>query len=170
MLEQAILLSAWAELVPRRLSEEASHLVQPVWWHHGWIPFARDSAENLYCFDLAPLPGGCMGQILEWDPEEGPVRVHSESIQTLLSSYADQLEAGLRLTRGVPFLPMERLTNLAERRAAFLQPSADKPLLYQAIRDGVEAYESKQIRSVLAAYQQVLAMEAASPEDRFFAY
>jgi cell wall assembly regulator SMI1 len=35
--------------------------IQPVWWHHHWIPIGRDRAGNNCCLDLIPAPGGSVG-------------------------------------------------------------------------------------------------------------
>lgn len=66
--------------------------VQPVWWHHDWIPVAADRAGNLACLDLAPAPGGTVGQIIDWDHECGPSRVLYPSFERLLAAVAEQVE------------------------------------------------------------------------------
>lgn len=66
--------------------------IQPVWWHQRWIPFGEDNAGNLTCLDLAPAPGGAIGQILDWDHECGPSRVLFSSFHQFLRAFADQLE------------------------------------------------------------------------------
>ena len=66
--------------------------IQPVWWHQGWIPLGMDNAGNLSCLDLAPAPGGAVGQILDWDHECGPSQVLFSSFHQLLRAFADQLE------------------------------------------------------------------------------
>ena len=66
--------------------------VQPVWWHHDWIPVAADRAGNLACLDLAPALGGTEGQIIDWDHECGPSRVLYPSLERLLAGVADQME------------------------------------------------------------------------------
>lgn len=68
--------------------------IQPVWWHAQWIPFGMDGAGNLSCLDLAPDSGGSVGQIIDWDHECGPSRTLFSSFQQLLSTFAEQVEAG----------------------------------------------------------------------------
>lgn len=67
--------------------------IQPVWWHQRWVPFGMDNAGNHTCLDLAPAPGGAIGQILDWDHECGPSRVLFPSFHQLLTAFADQLES-----------------------------------------------------------------------------
>jgi len=67
--------------------------IQPVWWNRRWIPFASELAGNLLCIDLAPAPGGTIGQIIDWDHECGPSRVLFPSFEHLLTSWSEQLEA-----------------------------------------------------------------------------
>ncbi|MFL5702650.1 MAG: SMI1/KNR4 family protein [Ktedonobacteraceae bacterium] len=68
--------------------------LQPVWWHLHWIPCGHDRGGNLCCIDLAPAPGGSEGQIIDWDHEVGPSRVLASSFLELLSTFANDLEAG----------------------------------------------------------------------------
>jgi cell wall assembly regulator SMI1 len=68
--------------------------IQPVWWHAQWVPFGVDGAGNLCCLDLAPASGGSIGQIIDWDHECGPSRTLFSNFQHLLSTFADQVEAG----------------------------------------------------------------------------
>ena len=66
--------------------------IQQVWWNQSWIPFAEDNAGNLTCLDLAPAPGGPIGQILDWDHECGPSRTLFSSFHQFLRAFVDQLE------------------------------------------------------------------------------
>lgn len=66
--------------------------IQQAWWHKRWVPFAEDNAGNLCCLDLAPAPGGVVGQILDWDHECGPSCTDFPSFRHLLSAFVDQLE------------------------------------------------------------------------------
>jgi cell wall assembly regulator SMI1 len=68
--------------------------LQLVWWHLCWIPCGSDRGGNLCCIDLAPAPGGSEGQIIDWDHEVGPSRVLASSFLELLSTFANDLEAG----------------------------------------------------------------------------
>jgi cell wall assembly regulator SMI1 len=68
--------------------------IQPVWWHQRWIPIGRDRAGNNCCLDLVPAPGGSVGQVIDRDHEAGPSRVLASRFLDLLSTFAQDLEAG----------------------------------------------------------------------------
>lgn len=68
--------------------------IQPVWWHPHWIPIGRDRAGNNCCLDLAPAPGGLIGQIIDRDHEAGPSRVLASHFLEVLSTFTTDLEAG----------------------------------------------------------------------------
>ena len=86
----------WASMPPHYFKDDGlgweTGPIQPVWWHQRWIPFGMDNVGNLSCLDLAPPPGGAIGQILDWDHECGPSQVLFSSFHQLLSAFADQLE------------------------------------------------------------------------------
>jgi cell wall assembly regulator SMI1 len=88
----------WAGQPPYYFTEEVvrsgwqTGSIQPVWWHHRWIPIASDSAGNLSCLDLAPAAGGTVGQIIDWNHECGPSRVLLPSFERLLAALAEQIE------------------------------------------------------------------------------
>ncbi len=56
-----------------------------------WVPFASDNGIPI-CFDLNPLPGGIVGQVIYVDWEDGTVRV-------IANSFVDFLENGLKKMR-----------------------------------------------------------------------
>jgi len=157
----------WANRVPGFVSDPArqSLPIQRVWCHPQWVAFAGDGAGNHWCIDLAPASGGSMGQILLWDHEDGPAGVLFPSFEALLSTYANQLEAGLYLGHP-PMIKLKGLSYLQERRAAFQQASPAKSHLAQAIRNTWDWDPDEGVK----IFQQVLQMEAATSEDRFFAY
>lgn len=99
ILEELLHDEDWASQPPYYFSEEVVRSgwqtgpIQPVWWHRRWIPFAADRAGNLWCIDLAPAPGGTVGQIIDWDHECGPSRVLFPSFEHLLTTWAEQLES-----------------------------------------------------------------------------
>jgi len=69
--------------------------IQPVFWHSGWIDFASDGSDYVYCLDLAPTAGGKVGQIIGWDHYDGPQReVFFSSFEELLASFAEELWTG----------------------------------------------------------------------------
>jgi cell wall assembly regulator SMI1 len=88
----------WAAQPPYYFTEEVLRLgeqpgpIQPVWWHPRWIPLAMDNAGNLTCLDMAPAPGGVVGQIIDWDHECGPSRVLFPNFHHLLRAFSEQLE------------------------------------------------------------------------------
>lgn len=159
----------WASRKPGFVSDPArqSLPIQQVWCHPEWIAFAGDGSGYHWCLDLAPAPGGTRGQIITWDHEDGPANLLFPSFAALLAAYADQLEAGYYV--GInPIIQLSKLTHLQERRAAFQEPSPGKPMLYQAIKSGWES--GNYMEESLDIFRDVLQLEAATPEDRFFAY
>ena len=167
----------WATKVPYWVEQQEHFPVQPVWWHSAWLDFAGNGAGDTWCIDLAPAIGGHIGQVLSWSHEVGVGGVLFPSFEALLSTYADQLEAGLYVQHGLPLIRLEQLTHLKERRAAFQQLSPAKPVLHQAIRsawnlyfDGSDVAYNKAFEECIAIYRQVLQMQEATPDDRFFAY
>ncbi len=181
----------WSRRMPIWVEESIypSQPVQPVWWHQAWLPFLG-SFDNHWCLDLAPAPVGQFGQILEWDHEVGPWKVHFKSIGVLLSTFADQLEAGLYVQHGPPLIALGEITYLKDRRAAFQQRSLAKPALEQAIKvawnfhfendTSITAYDTlfqaspsayeKAFDTCTTLYRQVLQMPEATPDNRFFSY
>lgn len=159
----------WAGQEPGFVSDHLSQSLpmQPVWCPAQWVTFAGDGSGYQWCIDLAPAPGGKWGQVTAWDHEYGPAAVLFPDFVSLLATYADQLEAGLYLGHS-PIIALGKLTHLQERRAAYQQPTAGKPLLQQAMRIAWE--EAEDIEKSLDIFKQVLNMESATPEDRFFAY
>ena len=57
MLEELRAEGAFATWPPRETTP-GNGFVQFTWWHPGWLPFAMDSAGNLFCIDLAPAQRG----------------------------------------------------------------------------------------------------------------
>jgi len=183
---------AWAQRPPIwvRESINPSQPVQPTSWHLAWLPFTSNIARDHWCFDLAPLSGGHIGQILEWDHDMGPFHVLFTSFEELLSTYADQLEAGLYVQHGPPLNQLRELTHLKERHVAFQQSTPAKPLLQQAISlawnfrfeddasitsydmifEGDPSAYGKAFDACTTIYQKVLQMHEATLDDRFFAY
>ena len=157
----------WASQTPGWVSDPTRQPlpVQPVWRHPLWLTFAEHLGWLEWCLDLAPAPGGHLGQIISWDHEDGPQEVLFSSFEELLSSYADGVEAGLWLGACGSVAALKQ-TQLKERRASFLSPSPAKPVLLQAI----QLAWSNSLDESLRRFGQVLQMPEASPEDRFQAY
>jgi len=76
-------------------SDEPPGPVQPLSWHPKWIPFLWGGYGSEYVYlDLAPGPGGQVGQIiLRTHGMETPTLIAS-SFETLVADAADHLEAG----------------------------------------------------------------------------
>ena len=69
--------------------------VEPRIWNLHWIPLLKQDDGTLLCLDLAPGPAGQQEQLLEvfWEESQRPVIV--ASFGELLSTFADDLEAGI---------------------------------------------------------------------------
>ncbi len=64
------------------------------WWHPKWIPLTYESNGACKCLDLAPEPGGEVGQIIivEW---QEPIRsIIFPNFRTWLTGFATELEHG----------------------------------------------------------------------------
>jgi cell wall assembly regulator SMI1 len=89
---------SWDDLTPDHFLQDRSRWqtlpLQLVWWHPQWIPCGSDRAGNCCCLDLAPAPEGSVGQVIDWDHEVGPSRVLASSFMELLTTFANDLEAG----------------------------------------------------------------------------
>jgi cell wall assembly regulator SMI1 len=157
----------WAGQTPGWVSDPTRQPlpVQPVWRHPLWLTFAEHLGGLEWCLDLAPAPDGRIGQVISWDHEDGPAEVLFSSFEELLSTYADELEAGLCLGVYASVGALKR-AQLKERRATFLSSSPAKPVLLQAI----ELAWSNSLEESLRIFGQVLQMPEATPEDRFQAY
>ena len=140
--------------------------IQPVWRHPYWLTFTVSTDLGAqWCLNLAPAPLGQPGQIIWWTIDDGPGTVTFPSFETLLSTYADLLEAGFLL--GGASSPSFFLdpAQIRERRIAFLRPTPAKPMLLQAIQQAWAGDDE-----CLSVFAQVLQMGEATPEDRFLAY
>ncbi len=114
--------------------------VQPVWWHSAWLDIAWGEAGGIgrphLCLDLAPTPGGTVGQVLAWSNDGAVSEVLFPSFAALLVTWADQLEAGLYVVRQPLLFPLRKIPYLAQRHAAFRERTPAKVTLEQALRCG----------------------------------
>jgi cell wall assembly regulator SMI1 len=64
------------------------------WYHPAWVPVTNNRNDDRYCLDLAPEPGGDIGQIILWYPDwEAAERlVRARRFAAWLGRFADQLE------------------------------------------------------------------------------
>jgi cell wall assembly regulator SMI1 len=68
--------------------------IQRDWWHPGWIPLTSDRHGSGHCLDLAPAPGGDVGQIIYWQNDDPGRYIEARSFTEWLARFADELEAG----------------------------------------------------------------------------
>jgi cell wall assembly regulator SMI1 len=68
--------------------------IKKVWFHAQWVPIVDDQCGDYVFADLAPEKGGRVGQIIEFHRDTGATEVLAQSFSELLSSVADDLEAG----------------------------------------------------------------------------
>ncbi len=93
--------------LPRNVGVMAEHLnadddgryraegpVRAVYWHPRWIPVAYDGSGDHLCLDLAPAPGGTVGQVIVFHHDQGHRRVLAASFSAWLEQLADRLESG----------------------------------------------------------------------------
>jgi cell wall assembly regulator SMI1 len=64
------------------------------WWHPRWIPLTYNGGGDHHCLDLAPAPGGDVGQIIEMWHDDAARCVEARSFRAWLETYADELEQG----------------------------------------------------------------------------
>jgi cell wall assembly regulator SMI1 len=67
--------------------------VRTEWWHPAWIPLTEFNG-NHHCLDLAPEPGGAIGQIILWRNYDNNRVVVARSLTEWLNALAADLEAG----------------------------------------------------------------------------
>jgi len=76
------------------LTGEGDARVAPLYWHPRWWPLLENGAGDLVCLDLAPVPGGRCGQVIECFLD-GPKReVLAPSFLAWLEGYAADVRAG----------------------------------------------------------------------------
>ena len=68
--------------------------VKKLYSHQAWIPFATDGGGNSLAFDLAPEPGGTVGQIIVIGSDEDLRRVLAPGIAAFLEQLTEKLRGG----------------------------------------------------------------------------
>lgn len=63
-------------------------------WHPQWIPFMSDGAGDYLCLDLAPGPGGDVGQVIYQGKETDGWGPFAPSLYWYLAFFATELEDG----------------------------------------------------------------------------
>jgi cell wall assembly regulator SMI1 len=56
------------------------------YWHPGWLPIAVDGGGNHYGIDLSPAPGGRVGQVILFGPDEDERRVLAPDVISFLTA------------------------------------------------------------------------------------
>lgn len=78
----------------RIVDGEETGVIQDLWWHEFWIPFAEDGGGNFLCIDMAPGPNGSLGQIIQVERDEGAFESKFKSFSEWLIDYRDGLNSG----------------------------------------------------------------------------
>ena len=76
------------------IESEPEGRIRSDWYHLGWIPVTGDGGGDSRCLDLAPAPGGRVGQIIRQIHDDGYRSVEADSLIEWFSAFADDLEAG----------------------------------------------------------------------------
>jgi cell wall assembly regulator SMI1 len=69
--------------------------IRTEWWHPAWIPLTSNSFGDAHYLDLAPAPGGDVGQIISWQNDDPGREVVANSLTDWLDDFAEELEEGL---------------------------------------------------------------------------
>jgi cell wall assembly regulator SMI1 len=153
----------WVSKTPQWVQQGKKLPVEPVWRHPSWLDFTTNGAGDTLCIDLSPTAEGTYGQILDWGHETGVTKVLFSSFRELLSVFALHLEAGIYGPHGGAFV-VQVHPRIQERRAAFLADSPGKPLIREAYRNLWNGSGPDE-----ELFDQAIALENATLEDRFFA-
>ena len=90
--------SVWKELLDAGdFADSRSSPVGPIvtdWWHPKWIPLTYDGSGNHHSLDLAPAPGGNVGQIIMMWHDDSDRPLIAPSFREWLGALADGLESG----------------------------------------------------------------------------
>jgi cell wall assembly regulator SMI1 len=68
--------------------------IKTEWWHPAWIPLTSNHSGQLDCLDLAPEPGGQIGQIICWWHDDAARDLGADSFTEWLEMFADDLDDG----------------------------------------------------------------------------
>jgi cell wall assembly regulator SMI1 len=68
--------------------------VRDDWYHPAWIPITSNTLGDAFCLDLAPAPGGDVGQVIIWYHDYTNRGVTERSFALWLAHFADELESG----------------------------------------------------------------------------
>jgi len=59
------------------------------WWNRMWVPLTENECGDFVCLDLAPGMGGRIGQVIDWNHEQGATRVLAVSFREWLASLTE---------------------------------------------------------------------------------
>lgn len=68
--------------------------VSALYWKSGWVQFTADGGGNGFAVDLAPEPGGIVGQVISVGPDEDYRTVIADSVASLFTRIAQLLSTG----------------------------------------------------------------------------
>lgn len=80
--------------IPDDWRKEPTGPVRTDWYHLAWIPLTGSVSGDHHCSDLAPEPGGAIGQIIPWWHNSPECPILAPSFAHWLERFADELEAG----------------------------------------------------------------------------
>lgn len=68
--------------------------IEGVWWNPGWVPFASNGGGDSICLDLAPAPGGVVGQVITMNHASRKRVLLASSFSEWLADLADAIQDG----------------------------------------------------------------------------
>jgi cell wall assembly regulator SMI1 len=88
----------WKKLIEAghfdEIESEPEGPIRTEWYHLGWIPLSGNDSGDSRCLDLAPAPGGRVGQIIRHIHDDPQRSVEADSLIEWFSDFADDLEDG----------------------------------------------------------------------------
>jgi cell wall assembly regulator SMI1 len=69
--------------------------IDSTWWNPAWVPFVSSGSGHFYCIDLAPAPGGTVGQIIVFFHDDGQRLLVADSYRQWLAAVVSDLERGV---------------------------------------------------------------------------
>jgi cell wall assembly regulator SMI1 len=133
--------------------------IQPVFWHLKWIPFAQSFEGSHWCLDLAPAPGGKIGQVISWNNGDGPLEVLFPSFEALFALFLEDVEAGV-------YSDLQRRGS----NQSFKIATQDASPIADIFELASEYASTRSFDDLYATYASVLQMQEATQEERSWAY
>jgi cell wall assembly regulator SMI1 len=69
--------------------------IRTEWWHPAWVPLTMSHTGEWHFLDLAPAPGGDVGQIISWQNDDPGREVEESSFTEWLAGFAEELDLGV---------------------------------------------------------------------------